>query len=370
MNIWRALIVALPALLAAGCRSDPSRDLLERDNFNKEQEIYQLKCRIDDLQAQLDAAAASAPPAMTRPARPGETLSEPGRLEAAPAFTQPGPAASPQPAAEGPSLPGGGPLRITPGVEIPSAEGPGLLRTPSGNGSGRNPQGNMYYWQPTNVRLAGGTAPADDSRAVMQITLHPALTGGIGNGAAGDQGLLVVVEPRDQAGNIVVAPGQTSVALIDPALQGEQARFARWDFSPAQTARMLHTGSEPGIHLRLPWRAMPAHDRMKVYVRVHDPRWPHAPGRADHRGGAWRRWRGRCRTCGSSRPRRRRAVVRRSPAPSAGPAQAARPARGGSAMVAGSGLIRRFLAFGRQARPVGIMRAAAERLQPFFLSGR
>ena len=53
----------------------------------------------------------------------------------------------------------------------------------------------------------------------MQITLHPSLTGGIGNGAAGDQGLLVVVEPRDQAGNIVVAPGQTSVALIDPALR-------------------------------------------------------------------------------------------------------------------------------------------------------
>ena len=159
MNIWRALIVALPALLAAGCRSDPSRDLLERDNFNKEQEIYQLKCRIDDLQAQLGAAAASAPPAMTRPARPGETLPEPGRLEAAPAFTQPGPAASPQPAAEEPSLPGGGPLRITPGVEIPSGRGSRLAPHAERERLGPESAGQLYYWQPTNVRLAGGTRP-------------------------------------------------------------------------------------------------------------------------------------------------------------------------------------------------------------------
>ena len=46
MKTWRAVIIALLGLLAAGCRSDPSRDLLERDNFNKEQQIYQLKCRV------------------------------------------------------------------------------------------------------------------------------------------------------------------------------------------------------------------------------------------------------------------------------------------------------------------------------------
>jgi hypothetical protein len=267
MNIWRAVIIALLALLAAGCRSDPSRDLLERDNFNKEQEIYQLKCRIDDLESQLGAAAASAPPVMRRPSTQGEMLSEPGRLEAAPAFTQPGPASPSPRTPEEPALPGG-PLRIiTPGVEVPANEGPGLLRTPGGTGTGMPPQGNMYYWRPADVRLAGATAPADGNRAVWQITLHPSLTGGIGNGAAGDQGLLVVVEPRDQAGNIVLAPGQTSVALIDPALQGEQARLARWDFSAAETERALHRGAEPGIHLRLPWRSAPPHDRLNVFVR-------------------------------------------------------------------------------------------------------
>ena len=83
----------------------------------------------------------------------------------------------------------------------------------------------------------------------------------------GDKGLLVVVEPRDFGGNIVNAPGDISVALLDPALSGEQARLARWDFAAVETQGMIRTGSQPGIHLRLPWTATPAHDRLKVYVR-------------------------------------------------------------------------------------------------------
>ncbi len=265
MKIWRAMIVALPGLLAAGCKSDVSRDLLERDNFNKEQQIYQLKCRVEDLEAQLNSAAASPlPPPMTRPAAPAE-------LEAAPTFTRPAPAAAAPPRSnEGPTLPDSGPLRISPGTETAPGEVPGIFRAPPGSEPGRiPPQGNMYYWQPAraNVQLASGALPADDNRVVWQITLHPSLTGGIGNGASGDQGLLVVVEPRDQAGNILLAPGQTSVALIDPALTGEQARLARWDFSAADTERALHRGAEPGIHLRLPWRYVPSHDRLKVFVR-------------------------------------------------------------------------------------------------------
>ena len=102
---------------------------------------------------------------------------------------------------------------------------------------------------------------------MAQITLHPALTGGIGTGGRGDEGLLVVVEPRDFGGNIVNAPGNISVALLDPALTGDQARLAGWDFAAAETQRMIRSGAQPGIHLRLPWVSTPAHDRLKVFVR-------------------------------------------------------------------------------------------------------
>jgi hypothetical protein len=75
------------------------------------------------------------------------------------------------------------------------------------------------------------------------------------------------VEPRDLAGNIVEAPGDVSVALLDPAQSGEQARLARWDFTAAETEQMIHSGAQPGIHLRLPLTAGPSHDRLKLYVR-------------------------------------------------------------------------------------------------------
>ena len=43
--------------------------------------------------------------------------------------------------------------------------------------------------------------PSGDSRHVASIALDRTLTGGINSGdGSGDQGLLVVVEPRDRAG--------------------------------------------------------------------------------------------------------------------------------------------------------------------------
>ena len=132
------------------------------------------------------------------------------------------------------------------------------LPTPTGHRNGARPAASRW----TRPR------PQFDNSPVAQITLHPALTGGIGTGnRSGDEGLLVVVEPRDFSGQIITAPGKISVALLDPALSGEQARLARWDFTPAETERMLRTGSQPGIHLRLPLTSPPAHDRVKVFVR-------------------------------------------------------------------------------------------------------
>ncbi len=63
--------------------------------------------------------------------------------------------------------------------------------------------------------------PSGDSRRVAAIVLNRTLTGGISAGdRSGDQGLLVVVEPRDRAGRTVDAPADMSVVVLDPALQG------------------------------------------------------------------------------------------------------------------------------------------------------
>jgi len=284
MKICQAVVIALLGLVLAGCRGDPSRDWLERDNFQKELEINRLKGRVEDLQEQLDCVKPPqrSPPGYSRPTSPGGVLVEPGRIENIPpgrATTRPGPALQPgtRPSEE-PALPEIRPLNVSPGVETVPGEVPKTLRPSGGAEPGRiPPPSGSSRWtpqtnpeasgRPADVRLVSGAAAIDNQTVVAQITLHPSLTGGIGSGRSGDEGLLVVVEPRDFAGNIVPVAGETSVALIDPAATGEQARLARWDFTVAETERMMHAGAEPGIHLRLPWRSAPPHDRLKVFVR-------------------------------------------------------------------------------------------------------
>ena len=267
MRIANAVVIALLGVVMAGCRSDPTVSYLEADNRTKEMEIYHLKGRIEDLEEQLNAATAPQQ-GYTRPGATGATSPASGRLEPAPTFTRPGPALLPPSKAPAePAMPGIGPLNISPGIEAPTGDIPNTLRAPAGKEPGRiSPPGGASIWRPSDVRQVSATDTIAN-QTVAQITLHPSLTGGIGSGTAGDEGLLVVVEPRDFAGKIVPLAGETSVALIDPAMSGEEARLARWDFSAAQSERMVHTGTEPGIHLRLKWRSLPEHDRLKVFVR-------------------------------------------------------------------------------------------------------
>ncbi len=272
MKIWQIVVAGLLGLALAGCRNDPSVALLERDNRQKEWEIHRLRGRIEDLEEAINSSA-PAGPVIVRGVPPGEMPPEPGTTDggrSGPPSTRPAPPSTLPGRSNSESvIPGPGGIHISPGMEVPSGEVPERMKVPGDGGPSRPvlPPGGPSFGPSSQWSPAGPLTPADNS-PVAQITLHPALTGGIGTGGRpGDEGLLVVVEPRDFAGNIVNSPGDISVALLDPALSGEQARLARWDFAAAQTEGMIRTGSQPGIHLRLPWTSTPAHDRLKVFVR-------------------------------------------------------------------------------------------------------
>jgi hypothetical protein len=277
MKTWKAVVPALLGLALAGCRTDPEIAYLQRDNRTKEQEIYRLRNRIEDLQDALNGGT-PAQPITLRGVPAGEMPPEPGAIErprSRSGNARPAPSLAP-PGQSNPNtgIPAPGSLEVSPGTEVPAGEipermkAPGSNTPPSGTPSGGTSSRASSQWTPAgSATPVSGVAPTDNS-PVAQITLHPALTGGIGTGArASDDGLLVVVEPRDFGGNILNAPGDISVALLDPALTGEQARLARWDFPTAETQRLTRAGSQPGIHLRLPWVTSPAHDRLKVFVR-------------------------------------------------------------------------------------------------------
>jgi len=124
----------------------------------------------------------------------------------------------------------------------------------------------------TPFRPASVSTPVvkGDSRQVNKIALNQLVTGGYNtSGRPGHDGVMVVIEPRDAQNQLIDAPAQVSVVVLDPALTGQAARVARWDFSADEiAARFRKTVVATGIQLEMPWPAgPPVHNDLHVFVR-------------------------------------------------------------------------------------------------------
>ncbi len=283
MKTWQFAAVALACLALAGCRNDPRVTALERHNRMLEDEIYRLRWMIEDFQEGGDPISL-------------DDLDRPGRF--APAGGEPSTRA-----------PRGVPdVRVDiPGVDIPGVDISGVEVSPEEAldrlRRGSVPEGippgvrdeddaagsrttdpaklpdEAPRWSlsaepimPGPARLEEGTGPIlpADSREVTQLVLNRQLTGGLDtDGLPGDEGIVVVLEPRDAEGRWLEAPAEVTVVLLDPALEGEAARVARWDFTAAETiGRFCETGGGRGIELTMRWSAgTPQHSDLLLYAR-------------------------------------------------------------------------------------------------------
>ncbi len=121
--------------------------------------------------------------------------------------------------------------------------------------------------------LAPQTARKIDQR-VTRIVLNPLLTGGYNlDNEPGDDGLSIVIEPRNAIGEYVKRAAPVRIALLDPRLKGAEARVAQWEFDQSEAGEKLRTTSMgKGIHLRLPWpNRPPKNSRLKLFVRYVAP---------------------------------------------------------------------------------------------------
>lgn len=314
--LWLALVLAA---VATGCRTDPAILALERENRDLEDEIYALQDLLDRTQDELEAcrrAKAAGPPSREEAPPAAETPGEPPPIPAPQRVPLPVPRI-PEPAsgAQRPSAPAPSPPELPelPKIELPqnplppgqvpttlrgaapTSEQPGSSppvqskkARPSGEAQPPSaaptpPSTSGAMWQSVSqgaIRLASATSspPADsrptwsaaDNRQVRRITLHRVLTGGWNrDGSPGDEGLSVVVEPRDAQGRVLPAVASVTVVLVDPALPGDQSQVARWDVPAADMANSYrNTPLAEGFYLRLPWPDQPpAHGRLEVFVR-------------------------------------------------------------------------------------------------------
>lgn len=123
------------------------------------------------------------------------------------------------------------------------------------------------------VNVQNQAAPSNEiDPKIDKLYLHPHATGGFdSDGKPGDDGLSVLIEPRNSLGQYVPIPAPISVALLDPALRGSQkAVVGRWRFSSKQVEQMIHDSpSGRGIYVKVPWKTgnRPGNSRLALFIQ-------------------------------------------------------------------------------------------------------
>ena len=135
----------------------------------------------------------------------------------------------------------------------------------------RNNSGSQTSLQPAMPELS--MLPTVNVSDIAEISLDPEQIGPLQIDFDNqEQGLRMVLNCRTKQGEFAVAVGQVTIVALDPSLQGEQARVARWDISPAQVERQIKQAPQPdGILFELAWpKKKPNGNVIDVFVRLED----------------------------------------------------------------------------------------------------
>jgi hypothetical protein len=283
-----ALVVAVAPLLimACGCKTDISQQLLERELRMQEDQIYLLQDELHEKCSRLDRIASentslkkqlgivdpdaslprniSLPPGVAAPARAPQ-LAPPALSLPEPVGVPPVGSSSAPSASEGPRF--GPPSSSAPPASIapPTLDGvPPLPAIPGDRGAA----------DPSVRRLSHEESLAVEGQ-ISHIVVNPAKTECFdGNADGASDGLAVVFEPRDADERLVTAAGDVTIKAFDPAAAdtagGDGVCIATWEIPAADAlAHFRRTSRARGLHFTLPWQGSPpAADHVRLHVRL------------------------------------------------------------------------------------------------------
>lgn len=108
----------------------------------------------------------------------------------------------------------------------------------------------------------------NDTR-IVEMKFHPTLSRAVNLDEQGDDdGLYLVLQPLNEAGEFVPIAADLMVLAIDLSREEKQGNIGRWTFSTSDVkSKMQPIGSSQGIHLSLPFSGPPPQcDRVLVFV--------------------------------------------------------------------------------------------------------
>ncbi|HZZ72118.1 MAG TPA: hypothetical protein VFE24_07675 [Pirellulales bacterium] len=317
-------LLAMLALAAPGCQNSAQNvALLERDLRWQEDEIYYLQDQLNEYEQRLDSCR-----------RENATLKKDAGVSDGSSYNPRkelgnfpnGPRRNDSKSA--PSKGSEAPDFMPPSVELPGE--PSTTPPPRAKMGDSASLGGSAIIPVSSTRVVQSEdCPADDE--ITEIFLRKLLSGGENiDGRAGDDGIMVVFEPRNSAGKLVPVAGETSIVLLDPKLDGEASRIARWDFATDEVVtHFKKTLLAKGFQFELRWtNAPPRNPDLKLYVRFITPTGKRLIAEKDihlHLAGAEEKdhW---VRLDDKSQPPRRVAPGDVRPQESEGPRPASRPA--------------------------------------------
>jgi len=163
-------------------------------------------------------------------------------------------------------------IELPPGINDGS-EGSAVPRPPETATNGGIPISDVGHdRRDADRRLESESSIAEMDERIDYIYINPRLTGGEDfDQQAGDDGVAVMIEPRNEDGVFVPKPAATTIVLLDPAKEGDAARYARWEFDKEVAEEVLRNESlDRGLLFRVPWSGKPPEsDRLHLFVRYH-----------------------------------------------------------------------------------------------------
>jgi hypothetical protein len=118
----------------------------------------------------------------------------------------------------------------------------------------------------------GGAIPS--GLFVRKITLGR-LTGGYAEDTklGGDEGIQILLEPRDVDNQAIKAPGTVHVDLFEVTSKGVPVLLSNWDLSPKELRPLWDAPlfGGPSYRIRLPWKVWPKEESLEVVVQFLTP---------------------------------------------------------------------------------------------------
>ncbi|MEZ6145577.1 MAG: hypothetical protein R3B91_09235 [Planctomycetaceae bacterium] len=114
------------------------------------------------------------------------------------------------------------------------------------------------------------TEHVDASFRATGIEFSPFMTGGTNiNSSPGDEGLTVVLLPKDPDGAVVKVAGTIEIEAFDLARPEGAQRIGYWKYAPSECHEYWHQGViQSGYQFELPWQEQPQAEKVLLHGRL------------------------------------------------------------------------------------------------------